>query len=70
MFAKSILATEIKQKQHTPSLVKAGTASPLFRISFVSLILKPSIVVLISLGYTGSWGFHNMRGTIDLFLGL
>lgn len=37
-----------------PSFVKAGTANPLFLIAFVSSILKPSIVVLISLGYTGS----------------
>lgn len=44
--------------------------SPLFQISFVSLILKPLIVVLISRGYTGSWGFHNMTGITGLFFGL
>lgn len=53
-----------------PSFVKAGTARPRFLISFVSPIVNPSITVLISLGYIGSWGFHNINGILGRFLAL
>lgn len=50
----SDIVTKSRIEEILPSFVKAGTDNPLFLIFLVSSMFRPSIVVFISLGYTGS----------------